>query len=70
MKIKFKTFQPGTAVTNKVYGPQKCPADYFLNRWLEENPNVEVISWQATAVGTTNELYLTIQYRVFEEEEQ
>lgn len=63
MKIKFKTFCPGTAVTNKVYGPQKHPADYFLNTWLEENPNVELISWQTTPVGTTNEIYITIQYK-------
>jgi hypothetical protein len=66
MKIKFKIFKPGTAVSNKFYGPQKHSADYFINRWLEENPNVEIISWQTTPVGTTNELYITIQYREVE----
>lgn len=67
MKIKFKTFHPATATTNKAYGPQKCSADYFINKWLEENPNVEIISWQTTSVGTSNELYITIQYREVED---
>ncbi len=66
MNIKFKTFKPyweRVARTTSVYHPAAQP----LNEWLEENPNVEVISWQTTAVGEDHELYITIQYRVFEE---
>ncbi len=34
-----------------------------INEWLEENPDVEIISWQATPVGNPSELYITIQYK-------
>ena len=34
-----------------------------INGWLKENPTIEIISWQATPIGTTNELYITIQYK-------
>ena len=34
-----------------------------INDWLKSNPNIEVISWQATPVGDHNELYITIQYK-------
>jgi hypothetical protein len=59
MNIKFKTFQP---VYGGVYGVVVKDTATVLNEWLEENPNVEIISWQTTPVGTTNELYITIQY--------
>lgn len=64
MKIKFKTFNP---YQKQDYYHGKCvvEAASALNEWLEENPNVEIINWQATPVGTTNELYITIQYREF-----
>lgn len=64
MKIKFKTFQP---VCGGVYGVVVKNATTVLNEWIEENPNVEIIGWQATAVGTDNEIYITIQYREFED---
>lgn len=60
MKIKFKIFRP---CYGGVYGVVVKDADTVLNEWLEENPNVEIISWQTTPVGTTKELYITIQYR-------
>ena len=50
--IKFKTFNP--------YG---VSATVALNDWLAKNPNVEIISWQTTAVGDHCELYITIQYK-------
>jgi hypothetical protein len=52
-KIRFKTFWPACSVT----------ATTQLNEWLEENPNVEIISWQTCPVGEYNNLYITIQYR-------
>lgn len=52
--IKFITFYPslcnGTATTQ-------------LNQWIEEHPEIEVISWQTTPGGAHNELYITIQYK-------
>jgi hypothetical protein len=57
MKTKFQTFWPACSVT----------ATTQLNDWLAEHPNVEIISWQTTPVGTTNSLYITIQYRELEE---
>lgn len=62
MKTKFKTFSPYKAF-DRIYGNIQVTATTALNRWLEENPKVEIISWQATAVGTTGELYITVQYR-------
>ena len=60
--IKFKTFH-SYYYTDKVRGRCIRSATDHLNEWLEENPKVEVLSWQATPVGTTNELYITIQYK-------
>jgi hypothetical protein len=62
MKIKFKTFHPGKKYINS-FGPYTITATEALNDWLAENPNVEIISWQTTPVGTAGELYITIQYR-------
>ena len=62
MKIKFKTFRP-YRYTDRVRGGCTRNAVDHLNEWLEENPNVEVLSWQATPVGSTDELYITIQYK-------
>lgn len=65
MKIKFKTFEP--TVTFMGSHNVRRSATINLNDWLEENHNVEVISWQTCAVGKDNELYITIQYREWEE---
>ena len=62
MKIKFKTFNPYTE-HDYYHGKYIVSATLALNKWLEENPNVEVLSWQTTSVGKENELYITIQYR-------
>ena len=62
MKTKFITFRP--CETQDYYrGWCKHDATEELNRWLEVHPNVEILSWQTTPVGTTNELYITIQYK-------
>lgn len=66
MKIKFKTFHPEASTC--AHGAFTVTAAGMLNKWLAENPNVEIISWQATPVGTANELYITVQYRELEEE--
>lgn len=66
MKIKFKTFYP-EAERGCCTGTYTLTAATVLNRWLAENPNVEIINWQTTPVGTTNELYITIQYRELED---
>ncbi len=65
MKIKFKTFHPERETCT--HGTFTISAAGVLNKWLCKNPKVEVISWQATPVGTTNEIYITIQYREWEE---
>jgi hypothetical protein len=62
MKIKFKTFNLYTE-QDYYHGKYAVSATSALNKWLEENPKVEVISWQTCAVGTANELYITIQYK-------
>lgn len=66
MKIKFKTFNPYTE-HDYYHGNYIVSATAALNKWLEENPNVEIISWQAIPVGTINEIYITIQYRELED---
>jgi hypothetical protein len=66
MKIKFKTFHPYEE-HDYYLGKRLISSASAINRWLEENPNVEIIGWQTTPVGTTNELYITIQYREFED---
>ena len=58
---KFKTFRPG--VTTFAGGKVPVSAAENLNTWLEEHPEVEIISWQTTPIGQTNELYITIQYK-------
>lgn len=60
--IKFKTFNPYEE-SDYYKGKRWVSATTALNNWLEKNPNVEIISWHTTSVGTTNELYITIQYR-------
>lgn len=62
MKSKFKTFNPYQE-QDYYHGKYVVSATAALNKWLEENPNVEIISWQTTPVGTTNEIYITIQYK-------
>lgn len=64
MKIKFKTFRPWV---ERTWQNIHHSATDELNKWLEENSDAEIISWQTTSVGNYHELYITIQYRVFEE---
>ena len=59
---KFKTFNPYEE-SDYYRGKYWVSATTALNSWLENNPNVEIVSWQTTPVGTTNELYITIQYK-------
>lgn len=60
--IKFRTFKPYIECDRDghkvVYS-----ATIQVNEWLEENPDVEIISWQTTAVGKEHELCITIQYK-------
>ena len=69
-KIRFKIFRPEWEWRER--GPHSCNVcispEVQINDWLKSNPNIEVISWQTCPVGTTNELYITIQYRDFEED--
>lgn len=65
MKIKFITFRPIWEYRGR--GNVCISPEVQINDWLAENPEVEIIRWQTTAVGDHNELYITIQYRVFEE---
>jgi hypothetical protein len=59
---RFGTFKPYTDYD--VHGHKIIySAAIQLNEWLEAHPGVEIISWQATAVGDHSELYITIQYK-------
>lgn len=67
MMIKFKTFHPYKELVDAYnHEYHTVSATEALNSWLKENPNVEVLDWQTTAVGTTNALYITIQYKTRE----
>ena len=66
--IKFKTFRPYWEYDGRGHGKVCIDVTLQLNEWLEENPNVEVLSWQATPAGDHNELYITIQYKELEGE--
>ena len=61
--IKFKIFNPYIGYDAKSGCKIVRSAAYDLNLWLEQNPDVEIISWQTTAVGNEHELYITIQYK-------
>lgn len=61
MKIKFRTFRPVWEYRgncNVCINPE-----VQINDWLKENPDIEIIHWQACSVGDHDELYITIQYR-------
>lgn len=59
--IKFITFRPEREPnSNSIV---VISATNSLNKWLKENPNVEIVDWRTTPVGTANELYITIQYK-------
>ena len=60
--IKFRTFKPYTEYDcnghKVVYS-----TTIQVNEWLEESPEVEILSWQTTAVGKEHELWITVQYK-------
>lgn len=62
---KFITFRPEWEWEER--GSCSCnvctPPAIQINDWLKENPDIEIISWQATPIGDPNELYITIQYK-------
>lgn len=58
MSIKFKTFE---SFENTVERSKSRSAAEYLNEWLEENPNVEIINWDTCAVEPHG-VYITIQY--------
>jgi O-acetylhomoserine/O-acetylserine sulfhydrylase-like pyridoxal-dependent enzyme len=60
--IKFRTFKPFTEYDNQ-HRQVVYSATLQVNEWLEDNPDVEIVSWQTTAVGKEHELYITIQYK-------
>ena len=62
MNIKFRTFTPYTEYDSR-HGNLVYSATNAVNEWLKENPKVEILSWQTTAVGKDRELYITIQYK-------
>ena len=61
--IRFQTFSPYIGYDAKSDRKVVRSAAYDLNLWLEQNPDVEIISWQTTAVGNEQELHITIQYK-------
>ena len=63
--IKFRTFSPSIEYQDRgMFDSRRVElsATYKLNEWLEENLDVEIISWNTTAVGKEHELWITIQY--------
>ena len=68
--IKFRTFRPEWEWQNR--GPRSCNVcispEVQINDWLKENPDIEIIHWQACPVGDHNELYITIQYKEKDDE--
>lgn len=63
--IRFRTFSPSIEYQDRgMFDSSRVElsATYKLNDWLEENPDVEIISWNTTAVGKEHELWITIQY--------
>ena len=63
---KFRTFRPEWAWDDRRHSNCCTPPAIQINDWLKENPNIEVVSWQATPIGDHNELYITIQYKEIE----
>ena len=63
MKTKFIIFRPEWEWDERGYSNSCKSPTIQINEWLEANPNIEIISWQATPVGDHNELYITIQYK-------
>ena len=56
MKTKFRIVEDGC-----VYD-----AASVLNKWLEENPGVEIVSWQCLRMSRSNYIKIVIQYREVE----
>ena len=60
--IKFITFKPYTEYDGNgrriVYS-----ATVQINEWLKENPDVEIISWQAVSVGGASDICIVVQYK-------
>ena len=64
--IKFRTFSPRVeyeSVGNYSRSIVHVSATVQVNKWLEDNPDIEIISWNTTAVGKEHELWITIQYK-------
>ena len=60
MKLRFKTFKPWRDGQYRVTIIHNATDD--LNAWLEENPNIEIINWQAFQAGDAKEYYITVSY--------
>ena len=64
--IRFKTFSSRVEyeqIGNYGRSAIHISATVQVNDWLEDNPDVEIINWQTTAVGKEQELWITIQYK-------
>lgn len=59
MNIRFVSFESGYEMDHGC----KCYISAYMraNKWLENHPKVEVISWQTTALGV--HLCITLEYR-------
>lgn len=58
--IKFRTFYPQVDYEDHRLS---LSATYLLTVWLEENPDVELISWQAVSVGGPSDICIVVQYK-------
>lgn len=61
-ECKFKTFSPYQG-SDRQHGNYTISATTILNKWLEENPRVEIIDWKSCAVGAARNFILQFSIR-------
>lgn len=61
--IKFRTFRPEWEWQSRGPCNVYISPEVQINDWLKENPDIEIIHWQACPEGDHNELYIVVQYK-------
>lgn len=60
MKLRFKTFKPWIDRTGRIHIIHNPTDD--LNKWLEENSNIEIIDWKVIQAGDAYEYFIIVSY--------
>jgi hypothetical protein len=47
---------------NKQYSKCYYSAAQVLNKWLDENPKVQVVDWKPCSLGESNQLCIVVEY--------